>query len=439
MKLWMIRVGALLLALVMMLGMIACKSEDVTPDEPTTPDTSDTPNGGDGGKKDVSVSDYDPSKTYTMPDFLSMNMADYITLGRYRGLTLNIDYASITVTDEQLDAEIQNLLYYHHPDCQRTVKWGDTVVTDYVGTLDGVAFSGGTAYEQTISLVDNSGYVPGFVEGLVGAIPGEPYAADVVFPENYYEELAGKAVVFTFTVHYIEGSPELDDAFVTDYTNGEYTSAEVYREALRDRMEAELLETAQHSALWAAIAENAAVKQYPADAVMAYYSDYYNYYSYYAAMYGMDLDSFLSLYGGATAEDIFAYCKQAIKEEMVYYAVFEAGEYTYTDEQYARALDLYTEANYATLEADMLAAGRDEFTVEEARDYFDRTYSKQIGAQCLEESAFNDLIATANVVIDGAPEEAPAEDEEVAAEDEEIVAEEETTEQEGDGSEESAS
>ena len=402
MKQWMLRVGVLVLTLLMVLGAVACKGSNDTPETPDQPETPDS-----GEKKGLSVENHDPSKTYEMPDFLSMNMADYITLGRYRGLTLKVDYNAITVTDAELDAAIDTLLRENHPDFKvtdRAVEWGDTVVTDYVGTLDGVAFEGGTAKAQTITLKENSGYVPGFVEGLVGAVVGEPHAADITFPENYHEGLAGKDVVFTFTVHYIEGDPELDDAFVTDYTNGEYTSAETYREALRQQMQDTAYETALHSVLWATITENAAVKQYPEDAVMFYYDYQYDLYSYYAAMYGMDYNTFLTAYMNGSPEDLFEFCKEAIKEEMVYYAIFEAGNYTFTEEQYARALDLHTEQNYAALEAEMLAAGREEFTVEEARDYFDRTYKAQLELQCLEESAFNDLIATANVVVVGAPE-----------------------------------
>lgn len=405
MKHWMLRAGVLVLALILMLCAVSCGRGDATPDAPDTPDVPDAPvTPDDGEKKALSVENHDPSKTYEMPDFLSMNMADYITLGRYRGLTLKIDYNAVTVTDAELDAAIDKILYENHPDCQRAVKWGDTVVTDYVGTLDGVPFSGGTANAQTITLKENNTYVPGFVEGLVGAVPGVPHAADVTFPDNYHEGLAGKDVVFTFTVHYVVADPELDDAFVTDYTNGEYTSGAAYREALRQQMQDVAYETALHSALWTAITENAAVKQYPEDAVMFYYDYQYDMYSYYAAMYGMDYNTFLTAYMNGSPEDLFEFCKEAIKEEMVYYAVFEVGNYTFTDEQYARALDLYTEQNYAILEADMLAAGREEFTVEEARDYFDRTYKSQLELQCLEESAFNDLIASATVVLEGAPE-----------------------------------
>lgn len=411
MKTWMLRAGAVLMLLTLLTG--CSQPNDPTPSVPSD-DTTDptpgietpTPETPDDGM--LTVADFDPSVAYEMPDLSTLNMADYITLGRYRGLTLTLNYDAVTVTDEELDAEIDDLLRNYHPDFKitdRAVGWGDTVVTDYVGTLDGVAFSGGTASGVTITLQDNNGYVPGFVEGLVGAVPGEPHAADVTFPENYHEGLAGEDVVFTFTVHYIQGHPELDDAFTAEHTKGEYTEAAAYREAIRQHMADAAYEATAHSALWKAIAENAAAKQYPADAVMYYYATYYNYYSYYAAMYGVDYDTFLKQYVGGTAEGLFEFCKSLVKEDMVYYAVFADGDYTYTDEQYQRALDLYTAQNYAALEADMIAAGREEFSVEEARDYFDRTYRSRLISQCLEESAYNDLITDAVVVIEGEPEE----------------------------------
>ena len=143
---------------------------------------------------------------------------------------------------------------------------------------------------------------------------------------------------------------------------------------------------------------------------MSLYASYYSYYNFYASMYQTDFKTFLASYVGGTPEDLFAFCKDMVKEELVYYAVFEAGNYSYTDEQYARALDLYTEANYESLAAEMAAAGREDFPIEEARDYFDRDegHKKQIIYQCMEESAYNDLVASAKVAVDGAPEEGGA-------------------------------
>lgn len=417
MKALLIRLLSFMLATLMLAGLAACGNTPA--EEPSEPDGSQehpaepkpqTPTGDSTTADGLTLDMFDPTKTYVMPDLSALDMSEYVTLGRYSGLTLTVDYDAITVTDEELDSAIAALLKEEHPGAKitdRAVAWGDTVVADYVGTLDGVAFSGGTAQAQTISLKDNSGYIPGFVEGLVGAEVGKEHAVDVTFPEEYHSaELAGKAVVFTFTVHYIEGNPTLDDAFVTEYTEGAFTDAEEYREALREQMETDAYDSARRAALWTAIIGNAAAKKYPEEAVMVVYADYYSYYSYFAAMYGVDYNTFLASYVGGSAEDLFAYCKEIVKGEMVYHAVFQKEGYSYTDEQYARMLDVYTEENYESVRDMMISGGAEDYTIEQAREYFDRDeeHKKNIVWRCLEESAFNELIATAKIIVNGAPE-----------------------------------
>ena len=389
-----------MLLLVLALGTFGCKRSDTAgKDDAQTPDAKD-----DGV---LTVDDYDSTATYAVPDYTTMNMEDYITLGSYRGLTLTLDYDAVTVSDSELQSEIAAILKEYHPGAKitdRAVAWGDTVVADYVGTLDGVAFEGGSATEQTLELKDNSGYIPGFVEGLVGAMPGQEYPVDVTFPEDYHSaDLAGKAVVFTFTVHYIEGTPELDDAFVIDHTNGEYTTAADYREAVREGMAEHAYEQELQSVLWQRINENATVKQYPVDAVMYYYDYQYKIYSYYAAMYGLDYETFC-LYYGVTPAQLFEYCKEMVKEDLVYCAVLAAGGYSYTDEQYERALEQYTSENYEALREQMMADGEQDYTYEQAKEYFHQTQGKQLITQCMEENMYADLTAQATIVI-GEPSE----------------------------------
>ena len=77
---------------------------------------------------------------------------------------------------------------------------GDTVIIDFAGYKDGVAFEGGTA--TNFPLVLGSGqFVPGFEEQLIGMEVGETRNIDITFPQNYYPELAGQDVVFTVTVN----------------------------------------------------------------------------------------------------------------------------------------------------------------------------------------------------------------------------------------------
>ena len=79
---------------------------------------------------------------------------------------------------------------------------GDTVIIDFAGYKDGVAFEGGTA--TNFPLVLGSGrFVPGFEEQLIGMEVGETRNIDITFPQNYYPELAGQDVVFTVTVNEI--------------------------------------------------------------------------------------------------------------------------------------------------------------------------------------------------------------------------------------------
>lgn len=79
---------------------------------------------------------------------------------------------------------------------------GDVVKIDFVGKKDGVAFDGGSASGQIVELGAGQ-YIPGFEEGIIGMKLGETKEVNVTFPENYYEELAGKEAVFEITVQKI--------------------------------------------------------------------------------------------------------------------------------------------------------------------------------------------------------------------------------------------
>ena len=252
----------------------------------------------------------------------------------------------------------------------------------------------------TLEVKEDSGYIPGFVDSLVGAMPGTTIDAPVKFPDDYHaKDLAGKDVIFTFTIHYIEGKPELTDDFVTEYTEGEFTTAQAYKDNLRAEMQQEAYDIVLRMAFWSKICENAAMKQVHEDAVMYYYSYYYEAYSYYAAYSGMSLDMFLAYYVGTSLDAIFNSCLNIVKEEMVYYAIFAAGEYTYTEEEYQRGLELYTDENLASLNELMVQAGKEEYTREGAMEYFDEKERQTIVLQVLEEIAYNDLIQDYTIEI----------------------------------------
>ena len=110
-----------------------------------------------------------------------------------------------SVTDENSNAgsliEAEETTYQTDPSL--TVENGDTVNIDYVGSIDGVEFSGGNTQGMGTDLVIGSGsYIDDFEEQLIGAHPGDNVTVTVTFPEDYGKEnLNGKEAVFEVTVN----------------------------------------------------------------------------------------------------------------------------------------------------------------------------------------------------------------------------------------------
>ncbi|MCC8356525.1 MAG: trigger factor [Oscillospiraceae bacterium] len=136
-----------------------------------------------------------------------------VTLGQYRGV--EAPKASGEVPEEKVAAELAKVQKRNARivTVERPAQKGDTVVIDYLGTVDGVAFDGGAAEGHNLELGSNS-FIPGFEDGVVGMSAGEEKDMDVTFPEAYHaEERAGKAGVFHVNCQEVKQDelPELDD------------------------------------------------------------------------------------------------------------------------------------------------------------------------------------------------------------------------------------
>ncbi len=96
----------------------------------------------------------------------------------------------------------------------RPAAAGDVLSIDYAGTIDGVAFAGGTATDADVE-VAGPGFIPGFTEQLVGLSAGESRTLDVSFPADYGSaDVAGKAAVFAVTAKKLKRAliPAVDEA-----------------------------------------------------------------------------------------------------------------------------------------------------------------------------------------------------------------------------------
>ena len=155
--------------------------------------------------------------------------SDYVTLCDYSAIEVTIS-GDYEVTDQDVLDYVEKIFtqggpfYTADPD-KTTVEEGDIVNVDYVGKLDGEAFQGGTAENQNIDVSNNSSasgtsYIDGFTDGLLCASVGDVIDSNVTFPEDYNnEDLAGKEVVFTFTVNSIQKEvtvDTMDDEFASE-------------------------------------------------------------------------------------------------------------------------------------------------------------------------------------------------------------------------------
>jgi len=143
-----------------------------------------------------------------------------VELGEYKALTVEVE-PKHEVTEDEINARIaqdQQKGARTADVTDRAVEDGDTVNLDYAGSVDGVAFAGGTAEKQTLTIGSHQ-FIEGFEEQMVGMMIGEERDLQVKFPEQYHsEELAGKDAVFHVKVNGITKTelPELDDDFAQD-------------------------------------------------------------------------------------------------------------------------------------------------------------------------------------------------------------------------------
>ncbi|MFB1502407.1 MAG: trigger factor [Thiocapsa sp. C2-2m] len=129
-----------------------------------------------------------------------------------------VKYPVAEITDEDIDAMVERLRRQHatRQPAERAAATGDLLTISFIGTLDGEPFEGGSASEVKLEL-GSGRMIPGFEDGLIGALAGEQRTLDLVFPESYQaEHLAGKPVHFEVTVDAVEESvlPEVDATFI---------------------------------------------------------------------------------------------------------------------------------------------------------------------------------------------------------------------------------
>ena len=291
-------------------------------------------------------------------------------------VTLPEDFASVAIkrsdvepTSEEVEEQLSNLLSQYSSTehiTDRAAADGDTVNINYVGSVNNVEFTGGSAENYDLTLGSGT-FIDGFEDQIIGHKPGETFDVNVTFPDGYSDStdaegnavvLSNKKAVFSVTLNYIseEILPELTDAWVEENfssTDGVHTV-----EDLRAEYQKMLYQNNLNTAVMDYLLANSTFKDLPKEVTDYQVNQCLNYYYTMAQYYGYDLDSFLQAAAGYnSADDLLDAMSDSIteyaREALLYQAVAEAMDIAPTQEQ----IDTYTAytetygANYCTMVA----------------------------------------------------------------------------------------
>lgn len=279
-----------------------------------------------------------------------------VTLGEYKGVSVKKE--TTVVTDVEVDARVEEERNKQATETEvegRAVIEGDTVNLDYAGTVDGVAFEGGTAKDQTLKIGSGS-FIPGFEEQMVGMNIGEEKDLQVTFPEQYHaKELAGKAAVFHVKVNSITETqlPALDDDFAKDIS--EFDTLEEYKADIRAKLEAQAAEhdnNAFTNAVIEKVLENASV-EIPDAMIDRQIDSMMRDFEYRLMGNGLKLEDFIKYTGSdmkTFRENYRGQAEKSVKAHLVLEAIEKAEAIDATQEQIDKQLEAFAAQTGKTVE-----------------------------------------------------------------------------------------
>ncbi len=275
------------------------------------------------------------------------NTADYITLpADYNAIS--ISEADLTPAEDDIQFQISTLLSRYATTQEvtgRAAQSGDIANIDYSGTVDGVAFTGGTAEGYDLTLGSGS-FIDGFEDQIIGHNVGDTFDVTVTFPDGYGDStdaegntitLSGKEAVFSVTLNALSVSvtPELTDEWVDSNfgtTDGLHTADD-----LHSYFSSALYADNYENAIVDYLMENSEFKALPSVLTSYYIRMFLSYYNQYASRYGMDLDAFAQTQGYTDADAMLAasdsYFEHLAKQDLIFQAVADAENITPTQEQ----------------------------------------------------------------------------------------------------------
>ncbi len=309
----------------------------------------------------------------TNGELKSMAVDKYVTLGDYGSLSVAVPSAKVDPDQcEQLlyAVYLSNITEENGGITDRPVAEGDTVIIDYEGKRDGVAFQGGTASGAELT-IGSGGFIEGFEAGLVGVTPGETVELDLTFPEGYRNaELAGQPVTFTVTVHYIcPAADNMEDSVVAALEIPEVETVEALRQFVYDYLMESAVENYQYmlrNAVMEQLINSSQIEELPETFVDSYKHMFIESVTNMAAANGMDAETFSNSNFGMSSEDYARVSAQVqARQEILLQAIANREGLNVEDEELEEKLAEYAEEMNVTVEEMLETFSRDEY-----RNYF---------------------------------------------------------------------
>ena len=260
---------------------------------------------------------------------ITVTVKPEVALKSYKGL--KAEKLKVSVTDEEVDQQVKNVAERNarlESVTDRAAANDDTVVIDFEGFVDGVAFDGGKAEGHSLKLGSGS-FIPGFEDQIVGHNIDDEFDVNVTFPEEYHaEELKGKPAVFKVKLHEIKVTelPEIDDEFAKDVS--EFDTLADYKADIK----AKLLDGKEKSASDAVENQliDALLDNFKAEVPEAMIDTRMNEniqdFGYRLQMQGLDLDTYVKYMGGDMAAFKESFREQSERQVKVRLALEKVAE-----------------------------------------------------------------------------------------------------------------
>ncbi len=278
-----------------------------------------------------------------------------VELKAYKGIKAEKEKVTVKKTEikEAVDRELEKNAQLIAVE-GKAAKKGDIATIDFEGFVDGVAFEGGKGENYDLEL-GSGNFIPGFEEQVIGHKVDEEFDINVTFPEEYAEELAGKAAVFKIKIHKIAKKelPKYDDEFVKDVS--EFDTVADYEKSLEEEIKARkeaAADSAFENAVLDTLVDNV-VAEIPEVMIEKEIDNQINEFNYRLQMQGMSMEMYLQYLNmdvAALRESYKAGAEKQVKLRLALEKITELENIEISDEDVETELKSYADAYNMTVE-----------------------------------------------------------------------------------------